>query len=130
METLQEILLLLLTIGGLVLVGVLISVLVSMRKTLETMGSDIRRLSDETIPVLGQIKETIEQTGEALTVITENREKFAAAADNVRKVTDNIYRLESLLQEQIEPSVVGLARRLAGLRRGIDTFLAQWRQGR
>ena len=130
METLQEILLLLLTIGGLVLVGVLISVLVSMRKTLETMGSDIRRLSDETIPILGQIKETIEQTGEALTVITENREKFAAAAENVRKVTDNIYRLESLLQEQIEPSVVGLARRLSGLRRGIDTFLAQWRQGR
>lgn len=130
METIQDILLLLLLIGGLVLVGVLISVLLSMRRTIETIGSDIRRLSDETVPVLGKIQETVEQTGEALTVITENRATLAAAAENVRKVTENIYRLENLLQEQVEPGVAGLARRLAGLRRGIDTFLAQWRQGR
>lgn len=130
MDTLQDILLLLLLIGGLALVGVLISVLLSVRKTLETIASDIRRLSDETMPVLGSIQETVERTGEALTVITENRENIAAATRNVRKVTENIYRLENLLQEQVEPGVAGLARRLAGLRRGIDTFLAQWRQGR
>lgn len=130
METLQEILLLLLTIGGLVLVVMLITVLVSMRKALQTIGSDIRKLSDQSMPILEQVKVTIEQTGEALTVITDNRETLAAAAENVRKVTENIYRLESILQDQIEPSAIGLARRLAGLRRGIDTFLAQWRQGR
>lgn len=130
MDTLQEILLLILLVGGIALIGVLISVLLSMRRTLETIGNDIRRLSDETVPLLLKIEETIEMTKQALTVVHENRERLAAATEFIRKVTANIYRLESLLQEQIEPSVEGLARRLAGLRRGVDTFVDRWRQGR
>ncbi|MDX9758770.1 MAG: hypothetical protein RBU27_06380 [Bacteroidota bacterium] len=130
MDTLQEILILVLLIGGIALIGVLISVLLSMRRTLETIGTDIRRLSDETVPLLVKIEETIEMTKQALTVVEENREKLAAATNFVHKVTENIYRLESMLQDQIEPSVAGLARRLSGLRRGVDTFVDRWRQGR
>jgi chromosome segregation ATPase len=129
-DTLQEILILVLLIGGIALIGVLISVLLSMRRTLETIGTDIRRLSDETVPLLVKIEETIEMTKQALTVVEENREKLAAATNFVHKVTENIYRLESMLQDQIEPSVAGLARRLSGLRRGVDTFVDRWRQGR
>lgn len=130
MDTIQEILLLLLSLGGLVLMGVLVSVLFSVRRTLETIGNDIRRLSDETVPLLEKIEETIELTKDALSVITENREKLSAASEYVRKVAANIYRIENMLQEHVEPGVAGLARRLAGFRRGIDTFLENWHRGR
>lgn len=130
METIQEILLLLLSLGGLVLMGVLVTVLISVRRTLETIGNDIRRLSDETVPLLEKIEETIDLTKEALSVITENREKLSAASEYVRKVAANIYRIENMLQEQVEPGVAGLVRRLAGFRSGIDTFLESWHRGR
>jgi endonuclease III len=130
METIQEILLLMLSVGGLVLMGVLVTVMISMRRTLDKIGDDIRRLSDETVPLLEKIEETIELTKIALSVITENREKISAASEYVRKVAANIYRIENMLQEQIEPSVAGLAQRLVGLRRGVDTFLEIWHRGR
>ncbi len=130
MDVLQDILLLVLLVGGIVLVLVLISVLRATRKTLENISDDIRRLSDQTIPVLAKVQEVAEQTGEAMKVISENREKLTAAAEYVRKVTENIYRLENVLQEQVEPGVVGLANRLAALRRGIDVFLENWRARR
>lgn len=130
METIQEILLLMLSVGGLVLMGVLVTVMISMRRTLDKIGDDIRRLSDETVPLLEKIEETIELTKNALSVITENREKISAASEYVRKVAANIYRIENMLQEQIEPSVAGLAQRLVGLRRGVDTFLEIWHRGR
>lgn len=130
MDVLQDILLLVLLAGGIVLVFVLISVLRTTRTTLENISTDIRRLSDQTLPVLTKVQEVAEQTGEAMTVISENREKLTAAAEYVRKVTENIYRLENILQEQVEPGVVGLAKRLAGLRKGIDVFLDNWRTRR
>ncbi|MBE0644814.1 MAG: hypothetical protein IH600_12090 [Bacteroidetes bacterium] len=130
MDVLQDILLLVLLVGGIVLVFVVISVLRSTKTAIENISNDIRRLSDETIPVLAEVREVAEQTSEALKVVSENREKLTAAAEYVRKVTENIYRLENLLQEQVEPGVAGLARRLSGIRRGIDVFLDKWRAGR
>ncbi|MFZ1730594.1 MAG: hypothetical protein WBQ23_06665 [Bacteroidota bacterium] len=127
MDILQDILLIVLLIGGIVLTFVLISVLRSTQKTLEDIGKDIRQLSTEATSVFKKVDQVAAQASEALNVISENRGKLSAAAENIRKVTENIYRLENLLQEQLEPGVAGLARRIAGIRRGIDSFLASWR---
>ena len=128
MDMLQDILLLVLLAGGIVLVFVMITVLRSLRSTLAAISADVQRLSDEAVPVLRKVQQVAEQSSEALTVISENRGKLSAAAENIRKVTENIYRLENLLQEQLEPSVAGLARRLAGVRHGIDAFFETWRR--
>ena len=127
MATVQHILLLALTAGGIILVVVLTVVLLRVARLLQQLSTDVRRISDETIPTLKRMQQIADRTEEALTVITDNRAAVTTAVENVRKVTDNIYRLENLLQEQVEPSVRGLASRLSGLRKGIDTFLDTWR---
>jgi peptidoglycan hydrolase CwlO-like protein len=128
MDVLQDILLIVLLIGGIVLTFVSISMLRSSQKTLETIGKDIQRLGNEAASVFSHVERVAEQASEALTIISENRVKISAAAENIRKVTENIYRLENLLQEQLEPGVAGLARRIAGVRRGIDAFFESWRR--
>ncbi len=130
MDALQDILLIAVLIAGIVLIGVLISVLLSMRRTLVTIGEDVRRLSDEIAPVINKVQEVATQTSEVLAIIEENREKFAAATENVRRMTANVYRLQNLLQEQIEPGLTGIARRIAGVRSGVEAFLERWRRGR
>lgn len=130
MEGLQDILLLVLLFGGIVLVGVLLYVLISTQRAMQSLSTDIHRLSEKTYPVLEQIEEGAREATDVLAMISENREKVSNAVENVRKVTENIYRLENTLQEQIEPGVIGLARRLAALRLGIDSFIENWRMRR
>jgi len=124
----QDILLLLLTEGGIALTIVLIAVLVRVLKLLQRVTHDIRRLSDEAVPTLKNMQQTAQRTDEALTVITDNRQTITTAVDNLRKVTENIYRLENTLQEQVEPTIISLANRLSGIRKGIDTFVEAWRK--
>jgi len=130
MDALQDILLLILTIGGIVLTVILITVLLRMHKLIQQAQLDLKRISDEAVPALRRSQQVAARTEEALTVITDNRPAVSSAIENVRKVTENIYRLENILQQQVEPSVIGLANRLAGIRRGIDSFLATWRNRR
>lgn len=127
MDTLQDILLVLLTGAGVILLFVLIRVLLRAQRLLQGVDANVRRISDEAVPTLRNLQQVTERTEEALRVITDNREKVTAAVDNLHKVTENIYRLENILQQQVEPTVVSLANRLAGLRKGIDTFFASWR---
>lgn len=130
MATLQNVLLLALTVGGIILVVIMIFVLLRIARLLQQASDDLRRIGDETVPALRRLQQVADRADEALTVITDNRASVTSAVENVRKVTENIYRLENVLQEQVEPAVIGLAQRLAGFRRGIDTFLATWRNRR
>ncbi|MCB2204161.1 DUF948 domain-containing protein [bacterium] len=130
MATLQDVLYLLLTAGSIVLVCVLIVVALRISRLVLRLGEDVRRITDETVPALKRVQQVTDRTDEALTVVTDNRAAVSNAVENLRKVTENIYRLENILQEQVEPTVTGLAQRLAGLRRGIDTFLETWRKRR
>jgi Na+-transporting methylmalonyl-CoA/oxaloacetate decarboxylase gamma subunit len=124
----QNILLILLTVGGIALTIVLIAVLFRILNLLQHVMQDIRRLSDEAVPTLKQLQQVAERTDEALQVITDNKLAVAEAVGNLRKVTENIYRLENILQEQVEPTFVSIANRLSGFRKGIDTFFAAWRK--
>jgi len=128
MDSIQDILLLILTVGGIALSIVLISAIVRINRLVEQIRGDIQRLADEAVPTLQKSREVAARTEDALSVITDNRRSISTAVENVRKVTENIYRLEQILQEQLEPSVVGLAKRLAGLRTGVESFLAAWRR--
>ncbi|GEM_PF-1330552 len=130
MDAIQDILLLILTIGGIVLTIILITVLLRFHKLLQQAQYDLKRISDEAVPALRKSQQVAARTEEALTVVTDNRMAVTNAVENVRKVTENLYRLENILQQQVEPSVVGLANRLAGIRRGIDSFLSTWRSKR
>jgi hypothetical protein len=130
MDAIQDILLIAVLVAGIALIGVLISVLLSMRRTLLKIGDDIRSLSDELVPVINKVQEVAIQTSEVLAIIEENRERITAATEYVRKMTANVYRLQNILQVQIEPGLTGLARRIAGVRSGIEAFVERWQRGR
>lgn len=130
MESFQAILLLILTLGGIVLIVVIIASLLRFNRLMQQIKVDLKRISDEAVPALKKSQQVAARTEEALTVITDNRQTITNAVGNIHKVTENLYRLENILQKQVEPSVVGLANRLSGIRRGIDSFLASWRSKR
>ncbi|MDT8324507.1 MAG: hypothetical protein RRA94_10365 [Bacteroidota bacterium] len=130
MATLQNVLLLVLSVGGIVLIVILTVVLLRIARLLQQVSDDVRRIGDETVPTLKRLQQVADRMDEALTVVTDNRASVTRAVDNIRNVTENIYRLESILHEQLEPAVTGIAQRLAGLRKGFDTFLATLRKRR
>lgn len=127
MATMQQVLLLLLTIGGIALVVVLTIALIRVARLLEQLTEDMRRIGEEMVPTLQHVQSMSLKAEEALSVVADNRAAVSSAVDNLRKVTENIYRLETIVQEQVEPSLTGLANRLSGLRKGIDSFLQTWR---
>lgn len=126
MDAIQDIVLLILTIGGIVLTVILITVMLRSLRLLQQAQHDLKRISDESVAALRKSQQLAARAEEALTVITDNRPAITNAVENMRKMTENIYRLENILQQQVEPSVIGLANRLVGIRRGIDSFLSTW----
>jgi len=123
MDVIQDLLWILLLSGGIVLVIVIIVVLLRLKNSIESLLQEITRFGQRTEPVLEKLESVAEKTEEALNMITENREALREATGYIRSVAANIYRLENTLQEQIEPSVNALARRLMGFRRGVESFL-------
>lgn len=130
METVQDIAWITLLLSGVVLVVVVITVLLRLRNSIDVLLQEIQRFGQRTEPILDKLEAVATKTEEALTMITENREALRQATDNLRTVTANIRRLETTLQEQIEPVVVGVASRLAGIRNGIAAFLDTLRKRR
>jgi predicted PurR-regulated permease PerM len=128
MATIQQILILLLTAGGIALAVVLVMVLFRVVRLLQQLTEDMRRIGDEMVPTLKHVQSMTLKAEEALSVVSDNREAVSQAVENLRKVTENIYRLENILQEQVEPSLTGLAYRLSGIRKGIDSFFETWRK--
>ncbi|MCZ7555811.1 MAG: hypothetical protein M5R41_05345 [Bacteroidia bacterium] len=123
MDVIQNLLWIVLLAGGIALVVVLIMVLLRLKSSIELLLQEVQRFGDRTEPILEKLEKVAVKTEEALEMITENREALSEATGYIRKVAANIYRIENALQEQIEPSVMALARRLSGVRRGIETFL-------
>ncbi len=130
METVQDIAWIALLLSGVVLVVVVITVLLRLRNSIDVLLQEIQRFGQRTEPILDKLEAVATKTEEALTMITENREALRQATDNLRTVTANIRRLETALQEQIEPVVMGVASRLAGVRNGIAAFLDTLRKRR
>ncbi len=130
METIQNILWIILLAGGIALVIVVITVLIRLKKSIDLLLKDLQEFGQRTEPILEKLQSVADKTEETLIMINENRQALTDATGFIRRTAENIYRIENTLQEQIEPSVNALARRLMGFRRGIDTFLEVLRSRR
>ena len=123
MDTIQNLLWIALLAGGIVLVVVIITVLLRLKKSIDDLLQEIHQIGQSTNPLVAKLEAAAEKADETLAIINENREALSTATMYLRRTAENIYRLENTFQVQIEPSVNALARRLMGLRRGIETFL-------
>jgi hypothetical protein len=113
---------------GSILVVIIIFLIFRVAKTVAALQLEVTQLNRSILPLLERIATLTDSTQQAMEVITENRESITAATENFRKVSRNILRLEEILQRQVEPSLIGFASVLGGLRKGIQTFSDSWRR--
>jgi len=124
MDTIQDILLIALLLGGLVLMIVVIIVLLRLRTSIDILLSELRKFGERSEPILENLEKVTERTDETLTMIVENREAITESVEYARKIMANIHRLEHTVQREIEPALMGITRRLVGLYKGIEAFVS------
>jgi hypothetical protein len=123
-STLLSILLML----GSCLIVVIVFLIVRVAKTVATLQEEMTTLNRSILPLLERIAALTDTTQQAMEIIAENRDAIATTVDNARKVSRNVLRLEEILQRQVEPSLIGIASVLGGLRKGLQTFADSWRR--
>ena len=117
----------LLTLGS-VLIVVIIYLIFRIARTVTALQAEVRSLNSAMLPLLERVSALAESTHETLEIVSEHRDTIGATVENFRKLSRNILRLEEILQRQVEPSLVGLASVLGGIRKGIQTFSESWRR--
>jgi uncharacterized protein YoxC len=128
MDVLQNILVLLLLLAGVMLIIVLTKVLLRVGRTIEEMKKEFLLLNSEILPLVHRLERVAEQGEAAIAILNESRESVRTAVANVRWMSERTRALYEMVHTQIEPPLRGLASTLAGLRRGVDTFSATWKK--
>jgi hypothetical protein len=113
---------------GSFLIVVIIFLIFRVAKTVAALQQEVTSLNSKMVPLLERIATLTDSTQQTMEMIAENRDAISATVENFRKVSRNILRLEEILQRQVEPSLIGLASVLGGLRKGIQTFSDSWRR--
>lgn len=130
MTDVNSVLFSLLLLAGLALASTLIYVLYRLSQTLRVLEHEVTTLTRTVAPLLEKAESLTEQADATLRMFQEHREALAVSVEYIRKTAGNIYRLENIIQEQVEPSLQGIASVLAGARRGLAAFIDTWRRGR
>jgi peptidoglycan hydrolase CwlO-like protein len=128
MTDLNSILLSVLIFSGIAFIGVAVYVLFRIAKTIDATKLEIMELNHAVVPLLEKVDSMVQQAGEALSMLNENREDIGKAVANIRQVTQHISHIERLVFDKIEPSIFGLASLLSGLNKGARTFVENWRR--
>jgi len=110
------------------LIIVIIYVLIKVSKTISTLQFEISNLNRSIVPLFEQVNSLVVRVDKTLDSFSEHREALSEAVNNIRNVTRHVYRLESALHDQLEPSILGIASTLSGVRKGILAFSENWRK--
>lgn len=130
MSELNSTLVSLLLLSGIVLAGALVYVLLRLVSTLRVLEREVTTLTGTLSPLLEKADRLTERAEETLVMFQEHRDSLAASVENIRRVTANVYRLQNIVQQQVEPSLTSFASMLGSARRGIATFIETWKRGR
>lgn len=120
----------LLLLSGIVLAGALVYVLLRLVSTLRVLEHEVTTLTETVKPLLEKAERLTERADLTLAMFQEHRDALSASVEYIRKVTANVYRLQNIVQQQVEPSLTSFASMLGGARRGIATFIETWRRSR
>ncbi len=130
MSDIFDVLLVILIVSGIVFLYAAIYLLLKLSKTTDVIRDDVRRLTDETIPLMLNLQALADSAQESFEAVNEYKNSLSTSVQRISTVTSEFQRLYNIIHEQLEPSVIGLASTLSGLRKGIQTFIDTWRQPR
>jgi predicted nucleic acid-binding Zn-ribbon protein len=128
MDTVLDILSSVLLFGGIALIVVLIIVLFRLKNGIDQLIAEVRHIRTKSEPILDKVEAVASKTEEVLEMLTENREALTETTAYLRNTAANIYRLEQMLQEHIEPTLLFVVRKISGVRKGIEAFFAALRR--
>ena len=103
-------------------------VLLRVSKTIAFLQKELAELNLSIVPLLKRLDTLAEKAEDTLVEFSEHKESLADSVEYIRKITRNVYRLEHIVQEQIEPSLLSFASVLSGIRKGIQGFADSWRK--
>jgi peptidoglycan hydrolase CwlO-like protein len=128
MAEVNSILLSVLLIGGIFLIGFAAYFLFRVAKTIESMKQEITQFNQSVVPLLEKVASFVEEAEGTLRIVSENSLEIGEAVSNIKRITNDIARVEHLVFEKIEPSLFGIASILSGIHRGAKTFIDTWRK--
>ena len=123
-------------IGGLFALGFLIIVLPIARAmwklgdTIEEAGSTVRRLSDETVPLIGEVTTTVGHTNHQLEKVDTITTKVGVISDNGVQVATNVSALTALFAATLGSPVIKVAAFSYGVRQAMSGRKAGATRGR
>jgi len=113
-------------IGGLFALGFLIIVLPIARAmwklgdTIEEAGSTVRKLSDETVPLIGEVTTTVGHTNHQLEKVDTITTKVGVISDNGVQVATNVSALTALFAATLGSPVIKVAAFSYGVRQAMS----------
>jgi len=113
-------------IGGLFALGFLIIVLPIARAmwklgdTIEEAGSTVRKLSDETVPLIGEVTTTVGHTNHQLEKVDTITTKVGVISDNGVQVATNVSALTALFAATLGSPVIKVAAFSCGVRQAMS----------
>ena len=102
-----------LAIGWVVLVGGLLFVLLNTFRVLESTKMTIDAMREETIPLLREVKTSVEKTNREI-------DRVDVLLDNANSIVGRVERLSGLVEEAASNPLVKVISTLAGIRKGFS----------
>jgi uncharacterized protein YoxC len=102
-----------LAIGWVVLVGGLLFVLLNTFRVLESTKMTIDAMREETIPLLREVKTSVEKTNREI-------DRVDVLLDNANSIVGRVERLSGLVEEAASSPIVKIMSTLAGVRKGFS----------
>ena len=130
MSEINDVLFDILIVSGILFLYAAIYLLLKLSKTIDAIRNDVQKLTDETIPLMQNLRSLADSAEQSIETINTYKDSLTTSVERVSTVTKEFQRLYNIIHEQLEPSVIGLASTLSGLRKGIQTFIDTWRQPR
>jgi uncharacterized protein YoxC len=101
------------------LVGLLAIPLLKLGKVLDEARSFVRRVADETAPLINSVTQTVNEVTETVGHANDQLERVDAITANVQQVTTNVSALSSLFAATLGGPVVKVAAFTYGVRRAM-----------
>jgi uncharacterized protein YoxC len=126
MSDMNSILLSILLIAGTILIVVVIRTLIKLSSTIVSMKTEMEDIKNTLVPMIKNVDMLTVRLDQTVRDINGYKAQVEASLNNIRKVTDNIYRLEAAVQQRIEPGLLRFASMFEKVQRGVSRFMDNW----
>ena len=125
METLLQVLQLIVYTSVSVLSITLVVVLVRVRRILEVVEHDVKEISARAVPVLSNLEVITDKVRVITDSVADQVDTLKHSINAFREIADNVLAFERKIQDEIEAPVLDAVETLASVFRGVQSILGR-----